>query len=43
MQHGRVIERLTVDDLVAGRISETHTGNLILASQGFTREDPFAI
>jgi peptide/nickel transport system ATP-binding protein len=38
MQSGRVIERLTASDLVEGRISESHTGNLILASQGFTRD-----
>jgi peptide/nickel transport system ATP-binding protein len=38
MQNGRVIERLTASDLVKGRISESHTSNLILASKGFSRQ-----
>jgi peptide/nickel transport system ATP-binding protein len=38
MQNGRIIERLTAADLVEGRISESHTSNLVLASRGFTRD-----
>ena len=38
MQGGRVIERLTAADLVEGRISESHTSNLVLASKGFSRD-----
>jgi peptide/nickel transport system ATP-binding protein len=38
MQGGRVIERLTAADLVEGRISESHTSSLVLASKGFTRD-----
>ena len=37
MQDGHVVERLSAADLIAGRISERHTSNLILASKGFTR------
>jgi peptide/nickel transport system ATP-binding protein len=38
MQNGRIVERLTAGDLVAGRISENYTSNLVLASKGFTRD-----
>jgi peptide/nickel transport system ATP-binding protein len=38
MQTGRVVERLSTADLVAGRISENYTTNLMLASKGFTRD-----
>jgi peptide/nickel transport system ATP-binding protein len=38
MQTGRVVERLSAADLVAGRISESYTSKLMLASRGFTRE-----
>lgn len=38
MQAGRVVERLSAADLVAGRISESYTSNLMLASKGFSRE-----
>lgn len=37
MQDGRVVERLTSDDLVAGRIDEDYTRNLMVASKGFRR------
>jgi peptide/nickel transport system ATP-binding protein len=38
MQTGRVVERLSTADLIAGRISESYTGSLMLASRGFTRD-----
>jgi peptide/nickel transport system ATP-binding protein len=38
MQTGRVVERLSTTDLVAGRISESYTSKLMLASKGFTRD-----
>jgi len=38
MQTGRVVERLSTADLVAGKVSESYTSNLMLASRGFTRE-----
>ena len=38
MQTGRVVERLSTTDLVAGRVAETYTANLMLASRGFTRD-----
>jgi peptide/nickel transport system ATP-binding protein len=38
MQNGRVVERLSAADLVAGRITESHTRSLIMASKGFSRE-----
>ncbi|MCA1494322.1 ABC transporter ATP-binding protein [Ensifer sp. NBAIM29] len=38
MQGGRVVERLTSADLVAGRIAENYTLNLMVASKGFRRE-----
>jgi peptide/nickel transport system ATP-binding protein len=38
MQGGRVVERLTSADLVAGRIGEDYTRNLMVASKGFRRE-----
>ncbi|MDK1489986.1 ABC transporter ATP-binding protein [Sinorhizobium sp. 7-81] len=37
MQNGRVVERLSSADLVAGRIGEDYTRNLMLASKGFRR------
>ncbi|PDT84670.1 ABC transporter ATP-binding protein [Sinorhizobium sp. BJ1] len=38
MQVGRVVERLTSADLVAGRIAEDYTRNLMVASKGFRRK-----
>ena len=38
MQGGRVVERLTSTDLVAGRIAEDYTRNLMVASKGFRRK-----
>ncbi|ASY63954.1 Oligopeptide transport ATP-binding protein OppF [Sinorhizobium sojae CCBAU 05684] len=38
MQGGHVVERLASADLVAGRIAEDYTRNLMVASQGFRRE-----
>ena len=38
MQTGRVVERLSTADLVAGKVSENYTTNLMLASRGFTRD-----
>jgi peptide/nickel transport system ATP-binding protein len=38
MQGGRVVERLTSADLVAGRIAEDYTRNLMVASKGFRRK-----
>lgn len=38
MQNGRVVERLSSADLVAGRIAEEYTRNLMVASKGFRRE-----
>ncbi len=38
MQNGRVVERLSSTDLVAGRIAEEYTRNLMVASKGFRRE-----
>ncbi|MCA1404890.1 ABC transporter ATP-binding protein [Ensifer sp. IC3342] len=37
MQNGRVVERLSAADLVAGRIGEEYTRNLMVASKGFRR------
>lgn len=37
MQNGRVVERLSSTDLVAGRIGEEYTRNLMVASKGFRR------
>ncbi|MCZ4091864.1 ABC transporter ATP-binding protein [Sinorhizobium psoraleae] len=37
MQNGRVVERLSSADLVAGRIGEDYTRNLMVASKGFRR------
>ena len=38
MQTGRIVERLSAADLVAGKVTETYTANLMLASRGFTRD-----
>ncbi|WP_457584113.1 ABC transporter ATP-binding protein [Ensifer canadensis] len=38
MQDGRVVERLSSADLVAGRIGEEYTRNLMVASKGFQRK-----
>ncbi|KOF21165.1 ABC transporter [Ensifer adhaerens] len=38
MQNGRVVERLSSADLVAGRIAEEYTRNLMVASKGFQRK-----
>ncbi|OCP36444.1 ABC transporter ATP-binding protein [Ensifer sp. LC163] len=38
MQNGRVVERLSSADLVAGRIGEEYTRNLMIASKGFQRK-----
>ncbi len=40
MQNGEIVERLSSDDLVTGRIGETYTRNLLVASEGFRRETP---
>ncbi|CAN7396355.1 ABC transporter ATP-binding protein [Pararhizobium sp. LjRoot238] len=37
MKSGKVVERLSSPDLVAGRISESYTKNLMVASKGFVR------
>jgi peptide/nickel transport system ATP-binding protein len=39
MQGGRVVERLSSADLVAGRIGEDYTRSLMVASKGFQRKD----
>jgi peptide/nickel transport system ATP-binding protein len=38
MKNGKVVERLSSADLVAGRLSEDYTKNLMVASKGFVRE-----
>ncbi|WFU46693.1 ABC transporter ATP-binding protein [Sinorhizobium terangae] len=38
MRGGRVVERLSSADLVAGRIGEDYTRNLMVASKGFRRD-----
>ncbi|MCV9961439.1 ABC transporter ATP-binding protein [Pararhizobium sp. BT-229] len=38
MKSGEVVERLSSADLVAGRISENYTKNLMVASKGFVRD-----
>jgi peptide/nickel transport system ATP-binding protein len=38
MKNGKVVERLSSADLVAGRLSEDYTRNLMVASKGFVRE-----
>ncbi|MDO9416159.1 ABC transporter ATP-binding protein [Pararhizobium sp.] len=38
MKNGRVVEKLTANDLVAGNISQDYTRNLMVASKGFSRE-----
>ncbi|WP_276120626.1 ABC transporter ATP-binding protein [Pararhizobium qamdonense] len=38
MKNGKVVERLSSDDLVAGRLKEDYTKNLMVASKGFVRE-----
>ncbi|HEV7319979.1 MAG TPA: ABC transporter ATP-binding protein [Ensifer sp.] len=42
MQGGRVVERLSSADLVAGRIGEDYTRSLMVASKGFQRKDAAA-
>ncbi|MEI3855256.1 MULTISPECIES: ABC transporter ATP-binding protein [Ensifer] len=42
MQGGRVVERLSAADLVAGRIGEDYTRSLMVASKGFQRKDTAA-
>ncbi|WVT72340.1 ABC transporter ATP-binding protein [Sinorhizobium chiapasense] len=42
MQGGRVVERLSSADLVAGRIGEGYTRSLMVASKGFQRKDAAA-
>ncbi|MBP1861216.1 ABC transporter ATP-binding protein [Rhizobium herbae] len=37
MKNGKVVERLSSADLVAGRLSEDYTKNLMVASKGFVR------
>ncbi|MEK1926898.1 MAG: ABC transporter ATP-binding protein, partial [Rhizobium giardinii] len=39
---GKVVERLSSGDLVAGRISEAYTKNLMVASKGFVRKAALA-
>lgn len=39
MQTGRIIERLSASDLVAGSFVESYTKDLMLASKGFTRDN----
>ncbi|HEV7306862.1 ABC transporter ATP-binding protein [Ensifer sp.] len=39
MQGGRVVERLSSADLVAGRIGEDYTRSLMVASKGFQRKE----
>ena len=38
MQHGRVIEELTTDELRAGAVENPHTRAMLVASKGFQRE-----
>ena len=38
MQHGRVIEELTTDQLRAGAVENPHTRAMLVASKGFQRE-----
>jgi peptide/nickel transport system ATP-binding protein len=38
MKNGKVVERLSSSDLVAGRLSEDYTKNLMVASKGFVRD-----
>ena len=42
MKSGKVVERLSSGDLVAGRISEAYTKNLMVASKGFVRKAALA-
>jgi peptide/nickel transport system ATP-binding protein len=37
MNHGRIVEEMSVDDLAAGRTRETYTAELLGASQGYDR------
>ncbi|CAN7418362.1 ABC transporter ATP-binding protein [Pararhizobium sp. LjRoot255] len=37
MKSGKIVERLSSPDLIAGRISESYTKNLMVASRGFVR------
>ncbi len=38
MKNGKVVERLSSSDLVAGRLKEDYTKNLMVASKGFVRD-----
>jgi peptide/nickel transport system ATP-binding protein len=42
MKNGKVVERLSSTDLVAGRLKEDYTKNLMVASKGFVRETALA-
>lgn len=42
MKGGKVVERLSSADLVAGRLKEDYTKNLMLASKGFVRQASIA-
>jgi peptide/nickel transport system ATP-binding protein len=42
MKNGKVVERLSSADLVAGRLKEDYTKNLMVASKGFVREAALA-
>ena len=42
MKGGKVVERLSSADLVAGRLTEDYTKNLMLASKGFVRQASIA-
>ena len=42
MKNGKVVERLSSADLVAGRLKEDYTKNLMVASKGFVRDAALA-
>jgi peptide/nickel transport system ATP-binding protein len=42
MKNGKVVERLSSADLVAGRLKEDYTKNLMVASKGFVRDASIA-
>jgi peptide/nickel transport system ATP-binding protein len=42
MKNGKVVERLSSADLVAGRLKEDYTKNLMVASKGFVRDASMA-
>lgn len=42
MKNGKVVERLSSADLVAGRLKEDYTRNLMVASKGFVRDASMA-